>query len=949
MWVGTDGEGVDIISPDFRVIRNFPRDFKTASPLIFASVYRILEDSDDRIYLGTSGYGVILIESDRNDNMLPIRVEQLILDKSGIGSGQQKQIVYALAEEKPGVIWIGTRGTGVYRYNTITKRVMGEYSASSHPGLILNDDILSLYTEPGGNIRVGSSNGIYTLVPLSNDSVMVTGAIRQPDLANTSIHAIQMDNKANLWVTTNMGLSQIDRKTGNVRSFTVNDGLINFEYSDGASFFDKKTGRLFVGGTMGVDILQTDEIRYSSYFPPLAITQFYIRNLPVEPANESVLTSRINHQKSLTLRYNQFPLSFYVSPLAYWGQERHRISYRLINFDDEWIINPLNQPVSFSKLSPGRYTLQLRISDENGNWSEQIREVAININPPFWWTSWAIAAYILIFIGIQLLIFAAYRRRESRKKEAQLREFQQKKEEELQSYKIEFFTHVAHEFRTPLTLISSHIHALLEETSNRAENPRLLKVFNNSIKLQKLVLEIMQFRKLEKGKEPLYIQFTKPCDLVGEVFSDLELFAEQRDVHCELIAPDPDLRFRTDTDKFQRIMTNLISNAIKYNKNGGFVKASVTMADSALVVEIADSGTGIKPEYSQKVFEPFGLFSVRMRGSFPGYQSTGLGLAVTKGLVELMKGSIRFESQPGEGTTFTCVFPDVHELSPDEKFIELPDEISEISYADQSQPDRLVEKSVLTAGKPVILLVDDDPEILQLLGEFLHADYSIIFAENGREAYQKVIRDKPDLVVLDVMMPEMDGIELCGLLRENFDTSHLPIILLAAKGEIEDRIAGLKAGADSYIPKPFHPEHLKVRISKLLQLRVSIMSRFGKKGFSPMLVKQIPDPFFQKLVHFIDENIDDDTLSAEKLCHKLAISKSSLYNKTRSVLGTTPHSLIFQRRLSKAAILLTSTSMTVSEIIDQTGFVSRTHFYDLFNKVHGCSPSDFRKNPVNKN
>jgi signal transduction histidine kinase/DNA-binding NarL/FixJ family response regulator len=783
------------------------------------------------------------------------------------------------------------------------------------------------------------------LRPVSADSVSVEGLSNQPDLSSTSIHAIQLDKPGNLWVTTNLGLSFINIGRSSVRNFNVNDGLINFEYSDGASFFDKKTGTLYAGGTMGVDIVQTDKIKFSSYFPPVAINQFFIRNLPVQPGSEGVLTSRINHQNSLVLKYNQNSISFTVSPLVFWGQERHRISYRLVNFDDQWILNPQNQQISFSNLKPGKYTLQIRVSDENGNWPEQIRETGITVNPPFWLTGWAIAGYILLFIGIQLLIFAGYRRREARKKEAVLLEFKKKKEEELQSYKIEFFTNVAHEFRTPLTLISSHIHALLEDTRNTPENPRLLKVFNNSIKLQKLVLEIMQFRKLEKGKEPLNIQLAKPAELVREVVSDLELFAQQGNIRCEVIAPDPHLSFKTDADKFQRIMTNLISNAIKYNKPGGFVRVLIQSDQSALKVEIEDNGVGIKPEYVQKVFEPFGISSARKKGSFPGYRSTGLGLAVTKGLVELMKGNISFETGPDEGTRFTCIFPDVHELSSGDSLIDQADEFTEMNYMDDPGSGQMFEIPEISAGKPLILLIDDDPEILILLRDFLQADYNIIFAENGRDAYHKIIADKPDLIVSDVMMPEMDGIELCRRIRENFDTSHLPIILLAAKAEIEDRIAGLKAGADSYIPKPFHPEHLKVRITKLLQLRVSILNQFGKPDGNHTLVKEIPDPFFQKLLNFIDENIDDETLSSEKLCDKLAISKSSLYNKTRSVLGTTPHSLIFKRRLNKAATLLKSSSMTVSEIIDQTGFASRTHFYDLFSKSYGCSPSDYRKKP----
>ncbi len=942
IWVGSDGEGVDIISPDYRTIRNFPRDFNIPNPLQFASVYRIIEDSDQRIYLGTSGFGVVMVEFSKSGKSVPVSFEQLILDKSISSAQPQKQIVYALAEEKPGILWVGTRGLGVYRYNTITKRIIGQYTSGTNPGFIRNDDILSLFSNNKGSVWAGSSYGIFNLLAISDDSVRVAGLNVQSVLTNTSIHAIQMDKRGNLWVTTNQGLSLIDSSHRNVRSFNVNDGLVNFEYSDGASYFDANTSLLYVGGTMGMDVIKTNEIKFSSYFPPLAINQFYIRNMLVEPGEGSVLNSLINHQKSLKLSYTQNTITFHVSPLVFWGQERYRISYRLKNFDNEWIVNPAGQPISFSNLPSGKYLLQIRSSDENGNWSENTREIAISISPPFWRTTWAIAVYILLITGLQFLLFSAYRRREARKKEAALAEFEQKKEAELQSYKIEFFTNVAHEFRTPLTLITSHIHALLEESRSMAESPRLLKVFNNSIKLQKLVLEIMQFRKLEKGKEPINIRLSKPAELIGEVLSDLELLAQQRNINCELIATDPDFVFATDADKFQRIFTNLISNAIKYNKAGGFVKAIVKQEKSELTVEILDNGVGIKPEYYPKVFEPFGISSAKSKGSFPGYRSTGLGLAVTKGLVELLKGSIHFESNPGQGTRFICKFSDLHELISAEDNSSISEEADTFSFLDEPETGTPVENQAIKAGKPVILIVDDDPEILVLLSEFLHAGYNIISAVNGLEAYDKVLSHKPDLIVSDVMMPEMDGIDLCCKLRDNFDTSHLPIILLTAKAEIEDRIVGLKAGADSYIPKPFHPEHLKVRIEKLLRLRSRIKDRIGKEESIPALAQEIQDPFFQKMLLCIDENMDDETFSSENLCDKLAISKSSLYNKTKSLLGTTPHGLINQRRINKAAILLQSTSLTVSEIIDQTGFSSRTHFYDLFNKANGCSPSEYR-------
>jgi len=943
IWVGTDGQGIDIISPDFKTIRNFPGNFPGSSVPDFASVYRILEDVDQRLYLGTSGYGVIMVEFDKNSPVSPVAAEQLVLDKSIRPGSQQKQIVYALTLERPGIIWIGTRGSGVFQYNTVTKRVLSQFNTGTHPAHIKNDDILALFTDNENNIWAGSSSGVFSLSPQLNGKVKIAGLNLNDDLSSTSIHAIQMDSQGNLWATTNQGLSCIDPKNQTVKNFNSNDGLINIEYSDGASFFDKGTGQLYIGGTTGVDIIQTSEIKFASLFPPIAINDLYIRNQLVEIGDESVLQSRINLQNKLTLKHNQNSFTFYVSPLAYWGKERHRISYRLKNFDDNWVVSMQNQAISFTNLSPGNYALQLRVSDENGIWSEQIKEVMITINPPFWRTSWAIAGYILLIFGIQYLIFRSYRKREARKKEAALLEFKQQKEKELQNYKIEFFTNVAHEFRTPLTLISSHIHALIEETRSLNENPRLLKVYNNSLKLQKLVLEIIQFRKLEKGKEPLNISKVNPYLLAQEVISDLELLAEKSVISCEVSCEGREFFVNTDADKYQRILTNLVSNAIKYNTPGGFVKVKIACGEHEFTTEVEDNGIGIKPELKSKVFEPFGISSAQKKGSFPGYRSTGLGLAVTKGIVELLQGSITFESKPDAGTRFICRFPDVLEVNASGSADEQTDDRQELAFIDEVRAEDPLAVPGIPGEKPGILLVDDDRDILSILSDLLGQSYNLSFAENGRQAMQILEQHKIDLVVSDIMMPEMDGIELCHKIRENFDTSHLPLILLTAKAEIEDRIQGLQAGADSYIPKPFHPEHLKIRIEKLLSLRQSIRRKFGDKQETATLIKEIPDPFFQKMLNYIDENIDDESLSADKLSERLGISKSSLYNKTKSVLGTTPHALLNQRRVKKASILLVSTSLTVSEIIDQTGFNSRAHFYELFNQAFGCSPSEYRQ------
>jgi ligand-binding sensor domain-containing protein/signal transduction histidine kinase len=785
IWVGTDGRGIEIISPDFETIKNFPGDYIDTPQPEFASVYRILETNDGRLYLGTSGYGVISVEFDHNAPSVPVFYEQVILDQSTSGSGRQRQIVYALTEEKPGIIWIGTRGNGICQYNTVTKRVMTQMSSSTHPQ-VMNDDILALFTDHENRIWVGSSAGIFSIITESGIPEIFTDTDLPWSFKEASIHSIQTDLSGNIWITTNNGLSCIDLDNQTVKNFNADDGLINFEYSDGASFFDRSSGQLYVGGTMGVDMIRTREIKFASYFPPVAINNIFIRNQAVEVSEESVLTSRINLQSELVLNNNQNALTFWVSPLVYWGKERHKISYRLKNFDDGWVNHLHNQAINFTNLSPGRYYLQLRVSDENGIWSDQIKQVGIVIHPPIWKTAWAIAGYVMIFIGIQLLIIRWYRRREWRKKELALMEFRQQKDKELQNYKIEFFTNLAHEFKAPLTLITSHIHAMMEESETTGTNPRLQKVYNNSIKLQKLVYEIIQFRRLEKGKEPLDISRANPEALAREVVADLQWLAQKREISCEVSCNENRAlchhRCRQVPAQYLLISFPMPLNT---TEPGGYVKVRINVYEQVTSpLKVEDNGIGIDPEFKNKLFEPFNVFPAKNTGA-GGYKSTGLGLAVTKGIMDLLKGSVTFESRPDKGSIFSCRFPNMHPDAPAGLIRETTEKEDILEYLDEVTPSEPVAPSEISPEKPTLLLVDDEPDILLLLNDLLSQNYNLYFAKNGFEALHLLEKHPIELIVSDILMPVMDGIEFCNKVRNNFDTSHLPLICSPPKPKLK--------------------------------------------------------------------------------------------------------------------------------------------------------------------
>jgi signal transduction histidine kinase/ligand-binding sensor domain-containing protein/AraC-like DNA-binding protein len=958
LWIGADGEGIDMIEPGSNRILHFPRDFIKNKNVHFASVYSIYIDRNNDLWLGTSGYGVVHLKIEKNGTGKYDLINYEQIDDRGKGNASiNSNIVYSIVEEKPDLLWFGTRLGGLYQYSTTGNKILTTIrnSASQHSGLS-NNDVLSLCKDSKNQLWIGTSGGLNCL-KLGQKPYQIISYTENDGLPNNTIHGILEDQLGGIWISTNSGLSLFNSKDKSFKNFDWNDGLQNNEFTDGAVFKSSISNKLYFGGIDGLDMVSPNKLDTSSFFPRLALTEFQVHNVIVSPNDKTgLLTRHIDFTDKLTLSYSQNFLSFYFTVLDYWNKQRCKYAYYLEGFDKTWINLTKQGIINLTNVPPGKYKLLIKYTNENGKWNSQVRKIDIIIRPPFWAGYTAYFVYLLIIIVLLLYL----RIRLVAKKTRAMEKFKYEQEEELNNYKLQFFTNIAHEFRTPLTLIMGHVATLLKRDNDDLEKNYLTTVFKNSLRLQKLIQELMEFRKIETGRANVEVS---EIDLNLFTREIIELFLEYSVEQGIQLSFEPCATLSkgyVDPNKIERILVNLISNAIKYTRPGGKVIVKLCVIDGFARFEITDTGVGIPSEIIEKIFDPFFHGSE----SFPEMEGiakgTGIGLSLTKSLVEIHKGSIQVKSRVDEGSTFCFSVPvekqvyDTVVKAKDQVVVKsrLQEKIKiefETSKYVIIPPSPKVEANITGHRNKdyQILVVDDNPEVLSMLCDIIPDKYGIHQANSGLKALDVLDKEKIDLVVSDVIMPEMDGLALCSHIKSHIETSHIPVILLTAKAEIENRIEGLQVGADSYIPKPFHPDHLLIRIEKLIESRELLRDRFKQPGTNDeevvlsSLGKQ-DNEFISRIAGFIQKEMNDTNLDADQIASFIGMSKTSLYKKVKSITGLTPHLLINQYRLRKAAYLLKNSSMNVSEIIDETGFNSRSYFYKSFSELFNCSPKDYK-------
>ena len=782
-------------------------------------------------------------------------------------------------------------------------------------------------------------------------------AFRKKDgLADNVVYGIIEDDEGNFWVSTNQGISKFDPVNLTVENYNTADGLQAQEFIRG-SFLKSKSGEFFFGGVNGFNSFFPNEIADNPNVPPVYITDFWIYNDLMKPGvPHSPLEANITETKEIVLPYTQNEFSFEFAALNYSQAFKNRYAYYLEGYDKTWRDAGTQRKASYAKVPPGLYTFRVKASNNDGVWNENGAVIKIIVHPPWWKTWWAYAVYAMAIVALFLWYRQNLINRERLKNDLKLEHLELTKMQEMDKLKSYFFTNISHEFRTPLTLILSPIRDMVSGNFKGDVKKQYQMVIRNGERLLRLINQLLDLSKLGAGSMKLktsnldIVQFLKP------IVSAFDSLAQRSHIRFIFEHPAGAVMVYFDPDKFEKIITNLLSNAFKFTREGE-IKLSVrtlgtNSGDDSEKVEIAviDSGAGIPQEYINSIFDHF--YQVAHHSNAEG---SGIGLSLTKELVELHKGKIIVESVEGKGSTFKVRFllgkSHLKESEIDDSngpLVSTHKIIAGFDYPVLPVQQETVPAPELHAGidLPRILIVEDNNDMRGYIRQSLENNYRVLEAANGKDGLKLGLEIIPDLIISDVMMPGMDGVALCKAFKNNIYTSHIPMILLTAKADMESKLEGLETGADEYLSKPFNSYELQVRTKNLIRSREILRERFTESKKTALEPKEISitsldEKFLKNVLQVIEKNIADSEFRVESLGKELEMDHTAVYRKIKALTGETAVEFIRNIRLKRAAQLLKQQKLTVSEVTYHVGFNDLQYFRTCFKKQFGVSPSEY--------
>jgi signal transduction histidine kinase/ligand-binding sensor domain-containing protein/CheY-like chemotaxis protein/AraC-like DNA-binding protein len=797
-------------------------------------------------------------------------------------------------------------------------------------------DFRTIYEDRSGEIWAGSNQGgLHRYNSISDAFNYYT---TEDGLPSNHVVSIIEDNSGFIWLGTNKGLSRFDTQTESFRNFNVSNGLPANQFRERSVY--ARGNKLMFGTVNGFIVFNPDSIGVNVAVPPVHITAFNVAE------EQRTITG-----EEIVLPFNKNFVSFEFVALNYEQPEKNQYKYRLEGVDRDWVFSGARRFASYSDLDPGSYTFQVQGSNNNDIWNEQGAALSFMIQPPWWQTSWAYAFYALM--GLVLLFFFRQQivRRERLKSKLQLQTMEAGKMQEMDKLKSRFFANISHEFRTPLTLILGPLEKFIAET----EDKNKLKVFKmmqrNTRRLLNLINQLLELSHLESGKLSLKAKPVALNPFLKSIVFSFSSLAERKQINYRFRYPDDNTVAYMDSDKVEKIIANLLSNAFRYTPSEGEVVFTARFekqeAEEKYLLEICveDSGQGMSEEEQRHIFDRF--YQIETAGS-DSKKGTGIGLALVAELVDLYGGELSVESSPGQGSKFSVklplqkaafqevdIFKNKKELTPEH-------EIEQDLMEDISDSEKITEEN--SEAKPTVLVVEDNTDVRSFIKEILGDDYSLTEAEDGEEAFHLATGEIPDLIISDVMMPKMDGIELVKRLRQEVSTSHIPLVILTAKVSENSQVEGFNTGADAYITKPFAAEVLKAQVANLIETRKKLRERFSRDiNLEPSSVKisSVDEKFIRRVKEVLEEHMPDLSFGVDQFSEEMNMSRIQFHRKLKALTNHTPAELIRTTRIKRAAELLEKGAGSVGEVAFMVGFNYSSYFTKCFQKQYGKTPSEF--------
>ncbi|MCM1254787.1 MAG: response regulator [Duncaniella sp.] len=969
-WIGTDAAGLLSRDPSTGSIKHYPDPADYDNPPALTS---LLETPIGDLYIGSYSRGLKRLHNNKFEHIKT-------------GTRLDSTYTWSLALSDNGNnIWIGTLGAGVFNYNPVTS-VIKEYNLNNSG--LTSDYVTSIAVGANCVVYFGTAYGVNSYNPTTQkislldnvyenniidicyDSrgllwIATAETLQVYDPNRNRVHTInthqndtpslilgiQEDKMNNMWVSEGSRLIHItpdfDSKTGDfnvtMQSYGTEDGLQNSDFNQ-RSFAILPSGDILVGGLYGINHFNPTNITFNRTLPKVIFSNLHIGNKEVRPGEKIdghvIINTALNRCRKIDLWHGNSDFSIDLATDNHVLPEKNSYRYKLEGFNEEWNSTQHNQ-ITYTNLPTGKYRLLVTAYNNDKYQSIEPAVVEITVHPPFWLSIWAKILYSILFILAVYLVYRLIQRHERRKFNEKRKEVARLKQEELNQMKFKFFTNVSHDLRTPLTLIISPLEAMIKETNDASKLKTLTVMRNNALRLLNMVNQLLDFRKNEVTGLTLHPTHGDVAAFIRNVCQSFVSLSERNNISFNFSSSVESLQMRFDEDKLSKIIMNLLGNAFKYTPEGGQVDVNLKVEGSTFLISVADTGPGIKDENKQKIFERF--FQVDDSTVYNA-MGNGIGLSLVKEYISLHNGDIKVIDNSVRGSIFIVSLPIVQDKKIDTTPVQQASETKILLSADSEKPVKQPIKKDKNDQKPIALVVDDSTEMLDFLKDGLQNDFHVMTALNGKEALNTISTLRPSIILTDIMMPEMDGVELCRQLKAKPEFSPIPIIILTAKQDTSDKVEGLTIGADDYVTKPFDLQLLILRMKRLIQLT--------KRGVSRTLIDPEPDdititPYDEQLVEkavkYVVSNIKRSDLSVDELSSHLCMSRVHLYKKLKAITGKTPIEFIRILRLKRGAQMLRESQLNVSEIAYQVGFNAPKNFSKYFKEEFGILPSDYQQ------